>query len=96
MVEKTRMPVPEIVAYAIGDTSGQPLSSFLIFRYIQSERLSYAQLKTLSDEQRMHLYTSFVDIHIQLQKPIGCLVHGPPTRLSSSQEDCLSISICKN
>ena len=68
VVEKTRIPVPEIVAYDLGDTSGPPLSSFLILRYVQGERLSYARLKTLSDEQRTRLDTSLADIHIQLRR----------------------------
>lgn len=79
MAEKTTIPIPKIYAYAFAD-SPEPLSSFLILEYVEGQKLSFAQLQTLSDEQRTCLYTSLADIHIQLRRlefpSIGCLTHG--------------------
>jgi serine/threonine protein kinase len=80
VINETKIPVPKIYAYNLGDGS-QPLSSYVILEYIEGEVFSYARLKTLSDKQRKRLYTSLADIYIQLRRlefpSIGCLAHGP-------------------
>ncbi|KAF7857309.1 hypothetical protein EAF04_009550 [Stromatinia cepivora] len=74
--DKTTIPLPKIHAYSLGE-GHEPLSSFIILKYIEGQKLSYGQLRDLSDEQREHLYTSLADVHIQLRKlefpSIGCL-----------------------
>lgn len=64
------------MAYGLSESS-EPLASFLIFEYIEGEKLSFAQLKSMSDTQRERLYYSLAKIHIQLRRlefpSIGCL-----------------------
>ncbi|KAH6716161.1 phosphotransferase enzyme family protein [Leptodontidium sp. MPI-SDFR-AT-0119] len=80
VADKTTIPLPKIYAYSLDD-GPEPLSSFLILEYVEGQKLSSVKLKTLSDEQRTHLYTSLADIHIQLRRlefpSIGCLTCGP-------------------
>lgn len=80
IAEKTTIPVPKIVAYALGD-GDDPLSSFLILEYVQGRHLSFGQLGTLSETQQTRLYTSLADIYIQLRRlefrSIGRLTHDP-------------------
>jgi hypothetical protein len=40
----------------------------MILEYAQGHKLSSAELKSLSDEQRTRFYTSLADIHIQLRR----------------------------
>lgn len=80
MADKTTIPLPKIYAYRLGD-GPEPLSSFVILEYVEGQKLSGVWLKSLSDEQRKHLYTSLANIHIQLRRlefpSIGCLARGP-------------------
>ncbi|KAH7363987.1 phosphotransferase enzyme family protein [Rhexocercosporidium sp. MPI-PUGE-AT-0058] len=81
IAQKTTIPIPKIHAYALGDDdAGKPLSSFLILQYIEGQKLTHADLRKLSDEQRTNLYTSLADVYIQLRRldfpSIGCLMQG--------------------
>ncbi|KAI1499372.1 phosphotransferase enzyme family protein [Biscogniauxia marginata] len=74
--ERTDIPIPKVVAYDLGESSG-PLTSFLILEYVEGEKLSFSQLGSLSDTQREHLYHSLAEIYTQLRRLefsfIGCL-----------------------
>ncbi|KAL1863168.1 hypothetical protein VTK73DRAFT_6360 [Phialemonium thermophilum] len=80
LAEKTSIPIPKVHAYSFSDDSG-PLSSYMILQYVEGRRLSYAQLRTLTEQQQNCLYTSLADIHVQLRRlefpSIGRLEHSP-------------------
>lgn len=77
IAEKTSIPIPKIVAYALAD-GPDPLSSFLILEYVDGKRFAYtSRMKDISDDQQLRLFTSLADIYIQLRRlefpSIGCL-----------------------
>lgn len=53
--------------FALGDGPA-PFFSFLILEYVEGQKLNYADVKKLNDEQRGRLYLSLADIHIQLRR----------------------------
>jgi hypothetical protein len=89
---RTTIPVPKVVAYALGDDS-KPIDTFLILQYMRGEMLQTWKLKEISVEQRQAFYKSLADIYLQLRRlefpTIGCLtgtddpgVGGPRTVFS--------------
>jgi len=63
IAEKTTIPIPKIHAYAFGD-GPEPFPSFLILGYVEGQKLTYADVKKLSDEHRIRLYTSLADMYV--------------------------------
>ncbi|KPM34283.1 hypothetical protein AK830_g12291 [Neonectria ditissima] len=96
VAEKTTIPIPKIHAYAL-NSSSEPLSSFIILEYVEGQKLSYTQLKTLTDEQKTRLYTSLADIHLQLRRlefpSIGRLTCGPDGFKVSRQATTIDINM---
>ncbi|GAB1311844.1 hypothetical protein MFIFM68171_02054 [Madurella fahalii] len=80
VASKTTIPIPRLIAYALGD-GPEPLSSFLILEFVKGQKLDLRKLKKLPDEQQANLYTSLADIYVQLRRlefpSIGCLESGP-------------------
>lgn len=80
VAKKTTIPIPRIHAYALGD-GPEPLPSFLILEYVEGRKLTSADTKRLSDEERTRLYASLADVYMQLRRldfpSIGCLTQGP-------------------
>ncbi|KAF4626308.1 hypothetical protein G7Y89_g11853 [Cudoniella acicularis] len=80
VADRTTIPIPRIHAYALGD-GPELFPSFLILEYVEGLKLTYADFKKLSDEQRTRLYTSLADIYIQLRRlefpSIGCVTREP-------------------
>ncbi|KAK8128144.1 kinase-like protein [Apiospora sp. TS-2023a] len=46
--QSTTIPVPRVIAHRVGDTP-DPLSSFVILEYVEGKRLSYKDVKEISD-----------------------------------------------
>ncbi|KAH9906840.1 protein kinase-like domain-containing protein [Xylariomycetidae sp. FL2044] len=67
VAEKTTIPIPKIHPYALGCDSF-PLSTFIILKYVEGEKFSWARIKALSDEEKARFYTALTDIHIQLRR----------------------------
>lgn len=82
VASKTTVPIPKLIAYALGDSS-EPLSSFLILEFVEGHKLDLTKLKELPEDsdQLNNLYTSLVNIYIQLRRlefpSIGRLGLGP-------------------
>ncbi|KAI5464572.1 phosphotransferase enzyme family protein [Mariannaea sp. PMI_226] len=74
--EKTSIPVPSIINYKLGDDS-TPLSSYLIIEYVEGEKLSFAQLKSFSADERKRFFSSLANVYLELRRlefpAIGCL-----------------------
>lgn len=89
---RTTIPVPKVVAYALGDES-KSIDTFLILQYMRGEMLQSWRLKEIPVEQKQAFYESLADIFLQLRRlefpAIGCLtgtedphVGGPRTVFS--------------
>ena len=76
VASKTTIPIPRLIAYALGDDA-EPLSSFLILEFIEGQKFDLRRINELPEEQITNLYTSLADIYIQLRRlefpSIGCL-----------------------
>lgn len=59
--------MPKIVAYRLGEGSG-PLSTFIIFEYVQGRALAEVKLDSLPDTQQEKLYKSLARIYLQLRR----------------------------
>ncbi|RDL31083.1 uncharacterized protein BP5553_09872 [Venustampulla echinocandica] len=65
IAEKTTIPIPKIHACALGDDT-KPLSSFLMFQYVEGRKLTHADIKILSDEQRTRLILTSANYYITM------------------------------
>jgi len=66
---KTTIPIPKLIAYALGDRP-EPLSSYLILEFIEGQKLDLKEVKALPEDsdKLKNLYTSQADIYIQLRR----------------------------
>lgn len=74
--ERTKIPIPRVIAHATGDES-KPIHTFLILSYIHGQVLDTTKLRELAAKQKQTLYESLADIYVQLRRlefsSIGCL-----------------------
>ena len=81
IASRTTIPIPRVIAYALGDGPEPPLSSFLILEFVEGQTLDLRKLDELPEEHLTNLYASLADIYIQLRRlelpSIGCLGSGP-------------------
>ncbi|KAG4438931.1 hypothetical protein IFR05_005557 [Cadophora sp. M221] len=81
VAEKTEIPIPRIQACSLFCDNPGAIAQFMILEYVKGRTLSDVGLKTLSDEQRQHLYDQLACIYIQLRRlefsSIGVLSCGP-------------------
>ncbi|KAH9205327.1 kinase-like domain-containing protein, partial [Leptodontidium sp. 2 PMI_412] len=81
VAEKTKIPIPRIQTCSLLCDNPGVITQFMILEYIEGRTLSEVGLKTLSDEQRQHLYNQLACIYIQLRRlefsSIGVLSCGP-------------------
>ncbi|KAK7413645.1 hypothetical protein QQX98_007470 [Neonectria punicea] len=65
--EKTSIPIPNLIAYAIDDTS-KTFPTFMILEFVEGEKLSHKRYQEFTPGQRTQLYHSLADIFIQLRR----------------------------
>ncbi|CAG9986456.1 unnamed protein product, partial [Clonostachys byssicola] len=76
--ERTSIPIPQVIAYAIDDTS-KTFPTFMILEYMEGEKLTHKTYEEFTQEQLLQFYVSLADIFIQLRRlemdAIGRLTH---------------------
>ena len=81
VAERTKIPIPRIQTCSLLCDNPGVITQFMILEYVEGRTLSEVGLKTLSDEQRQHLYNQLACIYIQLRRlefsSIGVLSCGP-------------------
>ncbi|KHN96096.1 phosphotransferase enzyme family protein [Metarhizium album ARSEF 1941] len=80
VAERTTIPVPNIIAYSLAETS-DPLSTYIIMEYVDGGTLSIQRLQSATAAQRDNLYKSLAQVYIQLRRlefpAIGRLASSP-------------------
>ncbi|CAI6045170.1 unnamed protein product, partial [Clonostachys chloroleuca] len=76
--ERTSIPIPKVIAYAINDKT-KSFPTFMILEYVEGEKLSYKTYQEFTPERLVRFYISLADIFIQLRRleldAIGRLTH---------------------
>lgn len=67
VAEYTKIPIPEVIGYQLGEPTDGPLSSFLILEYVGGRQLTDRELKNFTIDQRQRFYGGLANFFTQLR-----------------------------